>query len=423
MRPTNRVKANINAIRKLLDQMGLSQEMFCRKAGIGRATLSRIFDGQRSDEETLISIRNAYRTRITLEELILPEPPNTSLVGRIDQADLWHPLMEAVQNVVITAGAAVMRCYSEEVAGRSYRHLTANGEWRHDVAMQAEIAALRQAHLQLSGLAAQVGARLAFLGDESQQSRDEVLNQIGDAAVNLSSPDEFFASHENTIRVIADPLDGAANHARSLPYFSSAVGLLLGAEPRVGAVMDIARNKVYTAALRGPVGRPDDGTELATSWSLTSGETVDLIDRSRRVKSQAGLSAKMPESGKRVYFQSGGVAVQMAREPPHWDTAARIGALSETFGAVYMLNAGVAAMTMVARQALVAFVHPREELHDIAAAEVLCRATAHEVTNWNGEAIRYDGTGPRSTSVAVSRKEVHNDVLALLREKVTGTSA
>jgi myo-inositol-1(or 4)-monophosphatase len=46
---------------------------------------------------------------------------------------------------------------------------------------------------------------------------------------------------------IVDPLDGTVNYANALPFFCASVGLVVGGQPMVGAVLDPVRDELYSA--------------------------------------------------------------------------------------------------------------------------------------------------------------------------------
>jgi myo-inositol-1(or 4)-monophosphatase len=149
------------------------------------------------------------------------------------------------------------------------------------------------------------------------------------------------ASGRGTERTwVIDPLDGTVNYANGIPYFCVSIGLVSGARPVVGVVLDPLRDDCYAATSDGPATL--NGEPVAASDKEALGDfVVSLaiigrggIGRERRVGREvriprrmgsAALSLAYVGSGRfDAFVQNGGLSL--------WDVAAA-GLIAECGGA------------------------------------------------------------------------------------------
>lgn len=402
---------NIERIREL--QKAFTQEQFCAECGISRPTLWRIYDGERVDIETLKAIAARFPKEVQdVQELILDEPASNHLCDRISREGLWPGLKAACQQIAVISGFAAMRTFTEDTRNLLGSEIAENIARSEHAALgndvknkpipadfEALLDAIRSAHLLIKPLGERLVCGVQYWSEDIESVRTELV----DMRDLISDSDRFLRYTDKTIRVILDPLDGSKNHERKLPFFGAAVAIIVEDEPRIGTFFDPVQNVVYTAALLGPHGKPEKQT-TAYAWAINTGHTTDMVEASRHSKSPLSLKAEA-------------IAIHMPRRNPvnRQEIFDRLPALAEAFDSIYALNAGIPAMVQVARQGLAAFANPWTNLHDIAAAEVICRATGCLVTDWDGKAIQYNKS--MKTSVLAAWPGAHSCVQQMLRPK------
>lgn len=156
---------------------------------------------------------------------------------------------------------------------------------------------------------------------------------------------------------IVDPLDGSFNYGRGLPLAAVSVGLVRGAEPILGVVVDVFRDEVFTGGVgmglrlngqevgeRAAQGSAQTAAEAVLCSGLPAGgrfdsqslsEMVGVFQRFRKVRylGSAALSLAYVASGRAdVYFEQG---------IRFWDVAAGL-ALVRAAGGSIAVSTGVA---------------------------------------------------------------------------------
>ncbi|MCA1588424.1 MAG: inositol monophosphatase [Chloroflexi bacterium] len=140
---------------------------------------------------------------------------------------------------------------------------------------------------------------------------------------------------------VVDPLDGTVNYANGVPYFCVSIGLVVDGRPRVGVVLDPARDDRYAAT--------EEGAATLNGHRVTASDKEALSDyvvslavigrgglaRERRIApairihrrmGSAALSLAYVASGRfDAFIQNGGLSP--------WDVAAA-GLIAERAGAV-----------------------------------------------------------------------------------------
>jgi fructose-1,6-bisphosphatase/inositol monophosphatase family enzyme/transcriptional regulator with XRE-family HTH domain len=414
---------NIDRIREL--QRGLTQEQFCDKCGISRQTLVRIYGGHRVElDPTLLAIAAAFAKDPApvrdVAELMQPEPSTERLCDRISRQGLWPQLMDAFRHIVIISGTSAMRTYTEDstrlvsdrkghelIEGIVGLHQDKNPTVSADV--EAALVGIRAADLLLKPFAGILGCGVSYTTEELIKYGKALKPLLGEIGDRIHGASDFFGFSVSIMRTFADPLDGSMNHERGIHFFCSAAALLVDDQPRASAIFDPVHNVVCSAALIGPYDRPER-QRIASEWAIGTGHSVDLVEMSRR-------RTKRPSGTE-------GVAIHLPRRDSskRREMIEHLPDLAETFDSVYMFNAGIPAMTLVAKGGLAAFANPWTNLHDVAAAEVLCRATDCVVTDWRGDPIRYnnlavdaEGEPISKTSLLVARREVHAEIMTVLK--------
>jgi len=139
---------------------------------------------------------------------------------------------------------------------------------------------------------------------------------------------------------VIDPLDGTVNYANGLPVFCVSIGLVVGDQPTVGAVLDPTRDETFAATIDGPAtlnGRPihvsdkDKLTDYVISLAL-AGRSV--VRRARTLRKEIRISRSMGSCALALAYVGNGrfdAFVQQAGLSA-WDVAAA-GLIAERAGA------------------------------------------------------------------------------------------
>jgi myo-inositol-1(or 4)-monophosphatase len=147
-------------------------------------------------------------------------------------------------------------------------------------------------------------------------------------------------SHNGRTWVI-DPLDGTVNYANGIPYYCVSIGLVVDDRPRVGVILDPARDDLYDATDDGPA-RLDGQPIRASTKETLSDYVVSLavigrggLMRERRIAPQIRIHRRMGSAALSLAYVSNGrfdAFVQNGGLSP-WDVAAA-GLIAERSGAV-----------------------------------------------------------------------------------------
>ncbi|MBQ6595639.1 MAG: inositol monophosphatase [Clostridia bacterium] len=121
----------------------------------------------------------------------------------------------------------------EVIASRLGSELTVDRKQNFDFVTEVD----RAAEAAVRAVLAEEAPECGFLGEESAylagKTEEELLAGL--------SEDEYVW--------IVDPLDGTTNFIRGIPQFCVSVGLVRGKQPAAGAVYDVSRREMFSAAL------------------------------------------------------------------------------------------------------------------------------------------------------------------------------
>lgn len=328
------------------------------------------------------------------------------LCERITAATLWPALEQAAIQIVTAGGMAAMGYYRD-----AWSRSAAVGEDRKnpstDADIQATAAILQSCHTILSPMAGELVCGVSYLGEESQYDGLLRGKLSDDVMRHKHDPARFFESSNNVLRVIFDGIDGTANFNRGLPFFCSAVAVLIDDQVRVSAIYDPIHHLVYSAALTGPYETPT-GAATASAWPVASGSKIDLIAGAR---SQPPTPLNREAVGTH-FTRTRPKALQGFLRPSPGQSEGQLERLVAGTGGVYALNSGLVAMAEVARGALGAFVNVVTNPWDVAAGECLVRACGGIVTTISGAPIEYVSADP--VSVLAAKQHLHGPLLQLL---------
>jgi fructose-1,6-bisphosphatase/inositol monophosphatase family enzyme len=276
--------------------------------------------------------------------------------------------------------------------------------------LDATASILRAADDFLVRISAKLICGLTYLGEETVtvEYREWLESVLGNAvAAKIHPPSEFFEAGDNVLRVILDGLDGTANFTRGIPLFCSAAAILVDRQPRVAAAFDPIHNIVYSAVLAGPADKPE-ATAWATAWEVSAGSRTDLAALSQRET--------------RVSLANEAVAIHLTRSSTEKmrEFLGCLERLAQASNAIYAFNTGIPAMCHIARGGLGAYVNNYTNLWDIAAGEVIVRASGGIVTDFAGEEISY--ASHKRVSVLAAKAHIHSDVQRLLGEGSSGSA-
>lgn len=318
----------------------------------------------------------------------------------------WRALEDAAVHSAIAGGMAAMGYYRNALRTQDTLESNKNPSTLADVYATATI--LRTAHSLIAPTAARIGLALSYLAEET--SDDEKKQMVADLLeddirARLHAPERFFGN--TGLRVILDAIDGTGNFERGVPFFCSAVAVLLGKDVRVGAVYDPIHHEVYSGTLRGPAGHPEE-TADAWIWHVATGNRFPFPD------SHALNGRPLDKEPVAVHLSRTKTdalhAILGVRES---DNASMLERLSLASGGIYALNSGILAMAKVAQGSLGAFVNVATNRWDVAAGEVLVRASGGKVTDLKGKRLSYSTGGP--VSVVAAKSHLHRKVLAVVR--------
>lgn len=332
---------------------------------------------------------------------------------RISKHDGWKKLHQAAVRAVIAGGIEGMAFYRQPELfaefAKSSRGKVGNPSTIADV--EATAVVLHSLDGYLTELAEFHSCGLKYLAEETVTSdifRDKVSETI---YRKIKAPDEFFTPEQNEIRVIIDGIDGTGSFIRGIPLFCSALAILIGSQPRVGAVYDPIHNVVYSAFLPGSSQIPEAKAE-AWAWEVSTGnrKRMSSLDKdlmSPTLRSEAiGIHFTRTKHDKLTpYLRANGP-----------DGCCLLENLSRSTGAIYALNSGHLALTEVARGTFGGFLNTVTNLWDVAAGEVLVRACKGKVTQFDGCPISY--AEYHETSLLAAKNTIYDQLKSIMDEPV-----
>ncbi len=300
--------------------------------------------------------------------------PPSPLRRKIAEKEVWPYLVRSARESAIAGGMTAQGFYRAagpklnmwansdpdlEQLIQKYRKAGKNPPSKADLV--ATLTILREAVSLLSHKANELGTALSLLCEETSNLdfHDWLRKHLdGRTFEFVHQPLDWYRNVYNALRVIADAIDGTENFISEIPFFGSAVAILIDEVPSVAAVYVPVHSVVYTAVLPGPRENPADGAN-ATQWDTISGNCVDLAQPGA-VESQRPIDREK-------------VAVHFTRsnDDKRRELISKVDAICHVFGGVYALNAGLPAMVLVATGAFGAFVNNWTNPWDVAAGEVL----------------------------------------------------
>ena len=329
------------------------------------------------------------------------------LFERLNDDD-WAKLEEAAVYSAVSGGMAAMGFYRDALRKQTDLENSKNASTMADV--QATIAILRAAHGTLPMIAGTLGCALSYLAEETndKKKRSLVSSALSDDIRNrLHEPERFFSN--SGLRVILDAIDGTGNFGRGIPLFCSAVAILLDSHLRVSAIYDPIHHVVYSGMLKGPNERPEADSS-AWVWHVAIGSRTPFPEITESKKRPLG---KEPVAVHLSRTKKDSLVAFLRPDDPTQPGPLEDLALKS--GGIYALNSGILAMAEVARGSLGGFVNVATNPWDIAAGEVLVRASGGKVTDIHGQRVSYSTT--KRASVVAAKAHLHGKILKILGQK------
>lgn len=241
------------------------------------------------------------------------------------------------------------------------------------------------------------------LGSTDPRVRDDVDKGLAGLPPYwvVRSSKEFAAGLSTRVGVLFDGLDGTSNFRAGLPVFCVAVAIFDGPTPRVAAIYDPIQHVCFYASV-------PDGSNPGSAylWNVSSGVRQDL--RSLRPKGDEidVLGTHLPSDA--------GACKRALQLLDRFAGARRKGKSAQRlFDRITMLNSGQVALAYVASQSLAGFVNVSTSIWDVAAGEVLIRSLGGWVTDMDGNRIDYASGDEKTSVVAASSKDMHDQLLDL----------
>jgi fructose-1,6-bisphosphatase/inositol monophosphatase family enzyme len=328
------------------------------------------------------------------------------LIERIDQAGLWPKLEQTAIQTVTTGGMAAMGYYRD-----AWQQQLALDEEKKNPStladLQATSAIMQTCHTLLSPLTSDLQCDLSYLGEDDYD--DFLRHAVGaDVLEHKHATEVFFKDHHNVLRVIFDGIDGTNNFNLGIPLFCTAAAILVEDQVRVSAIYDPIHHHVFSAVLPGPYPQPELGSR-ASAWEVASGSRLDLV-----AEAQASPARPLRKEPLGIHLtRSDRQKLSQFLGSPRIEDASMLERLAAASGGIYALNSGIVAMKEVARGALGGFVNIVTNPWDVAAGEVLVRATGGTVTDFNGQPIAYDAPG--KVSLVAAKRHLHAQILEIVR--------
>jgi fructose-1,6-bisphosphatase/inositol monophosphatase family enzyme len=353
----------------------------------------------------------------------------------------WHTLEYIAIRAVIAGGMAAMGYYDRALpwlpvgvmegvmgVGDREEQENKNPSTIADFEATARVLETINSMLTLRIRHKELNCMISYLGEETQTDKyTSWFDKHVEIPDRVLPANKFFTREyeSNRIRIIVDAIDGTVNFSRRLPFFCSAVAMLVEDEARVSAIYDPTHHIVYSALLRGPHGRPEKEKE-AWAWQVSTGSRVNLVEVAQkdtdRILKNRSLE-ELTKGAKRQLLQNESVATHLTRTKiqyleeflrPHSDNImSQLERLAKASGGIYTLNSGVLAMAYIATGALGGFVNNITHHWDLAAGEVLVRACGGKVTDFNGNKIKYS-TSSEKTSVIAAKEYLYEPIKEIL---------
>ncbi|SEI79826.1 Inositol monophosphatase family protein [Cyclobacterium xiamenense] len=332
------------------------------------------------------------------------EGNDTTLEQKITALGLWDSLVTCAREAAVASGITAMAFYNGSWSPTKDvgPHL-GNSSTNADVA--ATVSLLRAVDAKLPQICRQLGCEdLQYFAEEtSSPTKSMVEKQVGPSLKSrIKGEREFFSPKTNTIRVIADAIDGTGNFKKGFPIFCSAVAIIVNNTPRVSAIYDPVQHIVYTGLLAG-IPKERDPLNTANKWHVSIGLKIPVLPI-------AG-NRRLSEEHVGIHFTRSKHNEQSLKE--------MIGLIEHLVAAssgVYAVNSGVFSLAEVARGALGGFINNKTNPWDVTAGEVLIKATGGQVTDFGQKPIDYTRPGPVSV-IAAPNRQLYDELWQIVERK------
>ena len=340
-------------------------------------------------------------------ERLIDSIAKTSFQNRGDQNDSiqeielslnnWKKLEKAVRDISASAGFTAMGYYRNALTESGVLSESENPSTLADES--ATVAAL-QTLSSFDPVAVDLDYQYRVFAEELDNEdialriREKLQGSPIYSHIKTSAKD-FRKDWERSLSILIDPIDGTANFDANLPFFCSAVALFVGGRLSVGAIFDPFHNQVYYGSLRVlPGGIPDP---VAKVWSIHTGNVDDLKEKEHLHDRRKLIATHITRTDKDARNRFLSFLPQLYEN-------------CNFGGGTYMLNSGQMALAHVASGNISTFLNNTTGIWDVAAGEVLIRATGGVVTDFMGRNIDY-GESSRVSVLACESPAIHKGLL------------
>lgn len=390
-----------------------------------------------------------------------------------EHPELADQIEEAAIGSVIAAGITAMAYYRNIEEELKAEYKSKNPSTKAD--LNATIALIQRFHQLITPVCQKLNCDVYYFGEETGFKGDMEGNLSHVVLNQVLTGEEFFKTKDNCIRVIIDAIDGTVNYLREIQYFCSAIAIFVEDNLRFSAIYDPFHHQVYSASLRGSDDNPDREKKFNT-WVVNAGikEAVkgipdyfekapvaihvsrneknrmiveDFLDISTKFKithktidhlkiekvEETVLKKLNKLVGNTIYHNHSELHRSLKNvfnelnedqftsllrkvqrfSPLNPLSISKFQQIAYEFGGIYALNSGISQMLEVAKGSIGGFVNYRTHPWDVAAGEVVVRASGGMVTDIYGQPIDYSSA--RSVSVVAGNTKVHSDLVKITK--------
>ncbi len=314
----------------------------------------------------------------------------------------WSLLEEAVRDMAAMAGFTAMGYYRNALADSGTLSDSGNPSTVADE--MATVASLKALYA-LEPLASKLNYQYRVFAEELDKVdvAERILSKLVSNPIHSkikTSAHDFREGWERSLSILIDPIDGTANFDANLPFYCSAVALFLGGRLSISAIYDPYHEHIYYGSLR----ILPDGTEqpMAQVWDRHAGTLENMCSRQDRSDERLRIATHITRSDENARNR-------FLQFLPHLYED------DEFKGGTYMLNSGELALAHVAQGNIAAFLNNTTGIWDVAAGEVLIRASGGKVTDFMGREIDY-GESSKVSVLACKNKSIHDRLRAKIDE-------
>ena len=337
-----------------------------------------------------------------LIEAIRSSSPSPQVSNPEFKEEDWQRLEKSVRDIAARAGFSAMSYYRNVLAYSTPSGLTNN---LSTLADEASTLAALETLFSLDPIAADLGYEYRVFAEELDNPKiaERIKSKLQGNPIFpriKASNKEFKCGWERSFSILIDPINGTANFNSNIPFFCSSVALFIAGRLSISAIYDPSHNQVFYGSLRTlPNG---ESKPVAKIWNISLGSLEDLRTQTQRVNSQRCIATHLTRS-------DNSARARLLKFLPH------LYEHGDFNGGTYMLNSGEMALAHVARGNISAFLNNTTRIWDVAAGEVLIRATEGKVTDFNGREIDY-GTSSRISVLACESQEIHTKIQRTINE-------